>query len=846
MADENYDAPGDVEDDGLTGEPVETNRKSSKPWLTMLARSERHFRTYHDKVDGIEKMYASLERLGSIGRDREFQMFWANIQTLAPSIYARPPVPVVVPRHRDRRPLYRTASEFLERAIGTEFDMQGINEVMLLVRDDLVITGRGVPWVRYETKQEAKKAGFTGMQERVVIEHLDRKDFRHDPVRYWKDVDWVARRGWLTKTEMRKRFRSSSGEAYLKASYRTMKDTDIDSEGDSADLMAKAGVWELHCRSKDLVVWVTEGCEDCLDYSEPEMDLDGFFPCPRPAYGTLQRRSTVPVPDFMFYKDQLEEVNQMTARLAAIGESLRLKGFFPASLGDIGDAIQAALNTMDDRATLVPIANWAAFGEGVSPKDMIVWLPLQEIAAAANELINIRKQLIDDIYQLTGMSDIMRGSTEASETLGAQQLKAQYGSVRTRDRQQELVRVAADLVKIVGEIMAENFSQETLLTLSQMELPTDKDVKDQVKPLQAQIDHTTKTVNEAKAAVAKNPELQAQLQTPEGQKKQQEMLGQANQQVQALGQQIGMLQDKPTIDGVMKLLRSEKLRPFALDIETDSTINADEQAQKSAATEYLTAMGGLLAQAIPALEAPGIGKLLAPLLGETIRFAQSHFRVGRQMDQVVDEFVQKIGNMPDDQGPTPEQQAAQADQQKQAHEQALAQQEAQVTGQERLAAVQKSQADNQIRLSENARKDADHAHELAQKQAIGDKDLGLKDLDRRIKEIELQIKQADLSGKRLDITGKQVENAGKAGTAGLEIGDDGETPQPIGTRDTALTNELLMHAHDKLDQVDKKIGARKRIVKHPVTREPVGIETEGETEIRPFEKDPATGEIVGV
>src|SRR3546814_7908643 len=70
----------------------------------------------------------------------------------------------------------------------------------------------------------------------------------------------------------------------------------------------------------------------------------------------------------------------------------------------------------------------------------------------------------------------MRGATEAQETLGAQQLKSQYGSVRVREKSAELQRVAADAVKFAAEIIAENFSNETVQDMSQMDVPTKADI----------------------------------------------------------------------------------------------------------------------------------------------------------------------------------------------------------------------------------------------------------------------------------------------------------------------------------------------------------------------------------
>ena len=46
-----------------------------------------------------------------MARDREFEMFWANMEVFKPSIYAKAPVPVVVPKFKDQRPVQQAASE---------------------------------------------------------------------------------------------------------------------------------------------------------------------------------------------------------------------------------------------------------------------------------------------------------------------------------------------------------------------------------------------------------------------------------------------------------------------------------------------------------------------------------------------------------------------------------------------------------------------------------------------------------------------------------------------------------------------------------------------------------------
>lgn len=618
--------------------------KSSKAWLNILRDAEKVFEDYQRRADKIDKLYADLGYLAQATREREFALFWSNIQVLGPSIYSRPPVPVVVPKFKDRRPLYRVSSELLERSTNVAFDLTDIDSVMLLLRDDLTIVGRGASWVRYETKQDSDTA-----TERVCIEHVDRKDFLHDPARKWSEVGWVAKRSWLTKTEMRKRFQKTSGKAYQNAEYEVQKE---DRENGGADNRRKAGVWEIWSKTENRVVWVAEGCEKLLDDDKPHLKLEGFFPCPKPAYATVQRRSLIPVPDMVYYKDQLEEINELTGRIHAISQSLRVRGFYPAGTGEIGDAIEAALKSNDERSVVIPISNWAAFGGTTSPKDTIVWMPIAEIAEVVAGLVELRRQVIDDVYQIMGLSDIMRGSTEKDETLGAQQLKAQFGSVRIRDKQAELVRIARDCVRIAAEIMAENFNSKTLLEMSQMEIPTDADIKRQVGEIKQQMEAITAQVEQAQA----DPQIMQQAQQDPEQA--QQMLQQAQSQIEQLGQQGQKLQEQPTVEKVMAFLRDQRIRPFVLDIETDSTIAPDEQAEKEARTEFVTALGGMIQQFTPMVQTM---PQAAGMVGEMIKFALAPYRAGRELEGKIDEAIEMMIAQANQPQPNPEAEAAKAE-----------------------------------------------------------------------------------------------------------------------------------------------------------------------------------------
>lgn len=738
--------------DGTEAGTVEA--KSAQPWLNLIDQSRTAFEPYNDACDNIDKTFANLERLRRIDRSREMQLFWANLQVLGPSVYARTPVPVVMPKFKDRRPIPRTASELLERATIVSFDVGHVDRTLKLVRDDLVRLSRGVVWPRYET-------GKGSYGKKVCYDFKFRRDFLHDPARCWAEVDWVAAAAYLTKSEMRKRFKKHSGDAYKDAEYLVRKDSN---DGKLAPRV-KAKVWELWSKSGDKVVWVAEGGEKVLEEAKPHLTLEEFFPAPEPAYGTRQPESLIPVPDVLQYKDQLEEINELTARIAALSEAVQVRGFYPAGAGEIGDAIETAVKARNNNAMLIPVANWAMMGNG-DASNMVLWWPIEAISATIAQLIELRRQLIQDVYEISGISDILRGQTDPNETLGAQELKAQTGSTRVRSKQEEIVRLARDLTRNSAEIMAEEFDQGTLLAMTQMELPTDADIAKQVKALTLQ-GQRMKAAVEAEMA---KPEIQQQAQqNPEEAQKAMQM---AEQQAQQMQGQIQKLQGTVTIDQVMKFLRDEKLRPFVLDIETDSTITPDENAQKQRMTEYVTAMGGLLREAIPAVQqVPQI----APMMGEIIKKANATFRMGREFEQVVEEFTDQMKQLASQpKGPDPEQVKAQAEAEAQKAQQAIDGQKAQaetVKAQAEAKKIEGEAAEKAANAQRTMVENAERAQALQAKDAKDKQDLADKaELAKLQRTVQWEKHQYDmrLMGAKIEQTETQTDATIATTEAGIE------------------------------------------------------------------------------
>jgi len=631
----------DIREDDIEFDPS-LEPKKSKAWLNLLQASEDAFEDWNDRCDNIERLYGNLQQLASNARDKQFQMFWANCEVIKPAIYATPPEPVVVTKFHDRRPVYEAAAEFLERCCSVSFDLTRIQDLMLLVRDDLAIIGRGVPWCRYESGKGVNGGSYYD-SERVCIDFKHRKDFLHSLSRNWREVTWVAAASHMTRSEARKRFRKTSGDAYKEADYRVDRDT---KDVGGTDDRERAKFWEIWDRTNRRVVWVAEGVDVILDEDDPHLDLSDYFPCPRPSYGTLQRNSLVPVPDVMQYKDQLDELNLLTGRIHALSDALEAKGFYPAGSTEISDAVQAAVMTKTPGRMLVPISNWAAFG---GSKEVIIWLPIDMIAQTVTQLVQLRQQIIQDIYQIMGLSDIMRGATDPRETMGAQQLKSEYGTSRIRDKQDEMVRLARDLVCISAEIMLDKFDPVTLIEMSQTQLPTEQMKQQALAMMQQQQAQQQQQLQQTVQQVQSNPQLQQQLQQ-NPQATQQAMQG--IQQLQQTGQMsLQQIMQKPTIEQVLKFLRDNRARSFTLDIETDSTIRADENTEKQRTAEFVGVFAQLLPQLVQMMQ---IEPQTADFCASVLKFATAPYRAGRSLNSSIDnlaDLMTQKANQPQGQDP---------------------------------------------------------------------------------------------------------------------------------------------------------------------------------------------------
>ena len=163
---------------------------------------------------------------------------------------------------------------------------------------DVLLPGRGVPWVRFEVDdvpaaQEGQQAGVTN--ERIYMDYVHWEDFAHSPERNWAAVErvgWVARKTALTKREGTKRFGEKFANVEMSMSSRSSES--LDQRERSGDKAKYGEVWEIWDTVTKRRIFVAKGAGDILEERDDPYGLTNFFPCPRPAYSTVIQRRPVP------------------------------------------------------------------------------------------------------------------------------------------------------------------------------------------------------------------------------------------------------------------------------------------------------------------------------------------------------------------------------------------------------------------------------------------------------------------------------------------------------------------------------------------------------------------------
>jgi hypothetical protein len=620
-------------------------QQCAQKWIAELTVSEKAQRQWLDRARKIVRRYKKDD--SQTVRDRRFAMLWSNTQTIHPAVYSRTPQPVVTRRFNDQDPVGRVASEILERALSYSLDVQDFDGVLRQASFDFVLLARGQAWERYEPTfgpqvvpeiplqvvtvnegadpEYVDEAGNVYDAEKVkgeegalyaegepyspveyeesITDYVNWEDFGHSVARTWDEVGYVWRRVYLDRKQLIARFGENIGKL-VPLDWGPVKQGNRD---ETNEYQKKAAIYEIWDKATRKVYWVSKSWNSRpLDERDDPLGLPGFFPCPRPLLGSTANDTTLPIPDYVYYQDQAEEIDELTQRIAHLQKALKVRGFYA---GDVKTNLNNLLNSENN--TLIPVPDWQTLKDGGGVAGKIEWLPINQVVATLQACVEQRALLIQDVYQITGVADIMRGMNDPRATATAEALKGQWGTLRIRERQIELMRFARDLLRLKAAVIATKFSADTLKTMTGVPLPTN----------------------------AEKQQLQAGYEQYQMVVQQAQMAGQPPPPPPMDPAQFERIMASPTWEDVEQLLQNSALRQFRIDIETDSTIEPNEQAEKAQATEFITAVGTMINQAGSAIQAQ---PMLAPMFGEMIKWGARKFRAGRQLEDVIDATMDKI------------------------------------------------------------------------------------------------------------------------------------------------------------------------------------------------------------
>jgi len=452
----------------------DTPRAHVKRWLLELKIADKEEREWRKEGHSVLERYR-----GQIKQRNKFNILWSNTETLRPALYNSRPQPDVRRRFRDKDPLGKYASLITTRCLEYAIDTTSFDDQIKAAVLDMLLPGRAVVRVRYvpsfrdvgtpeghnEEMEETSHEGQEGNQEELAWEQLDFEhvqwdDFRRGPGKSWEEVRWVAFRHRMTRDDL-VRLSPEHGELVeLDAA-----DDDDVRKADTAvaDLFKTAEVWEIWCKEERTVYFIAESYKDApLKVEEDPLNLLGFFPIPRPLQAIEDSASLIPTPLYSLYEDQAAELETITGRINRIIKGLKLRVVYDSTIGEMSQLFRGEDNDM------IPAQNVSAILDR-GGLEKAVWTTESLVRAAAEvlrELYTQRDQIKQTIYEITGISDILRGSTVASETATAQQIKSKWGTLRVQRLQVEVARFIRDLFRIGAEIIGERFTPETLAAQS--------------------------------------------------------------------------------------------------------------------------------------------------------------------------------------------------------------------------------------------------------------------------------------------------------------------------------------------------------------------------------------------
>lgn len=527
----------------MTGKE-ESPQAIARRWKTELKLADQRELKWREKAKAVLKLYTP-EDPGA----NSYNILWPNTETLRQAVYNSLPQPDVRRRYQDEDPLGKAVAQTLTRALEFAQDTYDFDGAMKGDVMAMLLPGRAVSRVRYvpdiastgegvesEDDEAQESESYEEIEwESVICERVQWDDFRIlCPAKTWDDVTAIAFKHTMSREDCIEKFGEDVGE---RVPLEDPEDRDACHE-DIKETFKRADVWEIWDKEEKQVIFLQREMDEPCKVTDDPLGLSGFFPIPRPLYAIESATTLVPACLYTQYEQQARELNRISVRINRLIEGLKNRGIYDATLTEIAELTKAGDNE------LIPAQNVTALLDRGGLDKAIWMMPISEAAAILTALYQQREQTKSVIYDLCGIADIMRSASDPRETFGAQKIKTQWGTQRLQRMQLEVQRYIRDIIRLKAEIIAEKFQVETLSAMTLLPFPHQADVDQQYQ--------------------------------------------QAMYQWQSAAQQAAMSGQQPppqppvpnviTWEAVKEAMSSDATRTYRVDIETDSTLSASQDA----------------------------------------------------------------------------------------------------------------------------------------------------------------------------------------------------------------------------------------------------------------------------
>lgn len=722
-------------------------------WKREIDNAKNYHESSKKMAKEFQLLYESQEDQAesSPSLKSNYPIFWSNTQVLRPLLFSKLPKANITQSFFNEDEISRISSELVERLLTYLLKESDAENQIEKIRDAFLIQGIGIPRIVFippepiETKTKKKKekpeaeeesedeASMQDYSEDMAegetedteeetsydtddskksfkIEFVDYQDFLKSTEKEWNRVRWIAFKKYYSRKELIEYF----GKKGEKVPMTNVKFENLNEESQQEDLYKMCEVWEIWDKENKKCHFITfAGDGFVLDTEDDGYNLKNFFPIPMPM-GLNESKRLLPSPLFNKYKNLADDLTDIHDRITSLVQQAKFTGAY-TSLVEQSD-VENIMN--GDDGEFKPLKTSANIDDA---RKLVVFKPLNEIANTITILRTEKMALKSDIQEITGLSDIVRGTSVASETATAQQLKGNFAISRIQPLQKEVEFTIRDTLRLLAELAVEKMSINEIIKIVGLKVvDVDLILENAKRNIDVEKEEAINLLD------PKQPDFKEKIAMLE----QQAQMG-LQQTIKDLQKQLkGFFIELKNIPKLAKTIKDDKLRCISIDIETDSTVKIDQNQEKMDRMEYIRTISQTIQQMVPAVQTGVISK---DALNEFVIFASKPFKVGRNLENYLK------NEEPVEQKPDPQAMMAQAEMQIRQQELQLKAQE--ITGKLELE-QQKVNVEKAKVLNDQNKFEQQMEFEDANKQA-----------DREAKRLDMKVKAGT------ELVNEQIRNA---------------------------------------------------------------------------------------